>query len=181
MNGRSFTNLAILVPGAAPGAYDPTNVGVLAGSAIAFNGVPSTHNSWEIDGTNNTDQGSGATANMVYPNVDAISEFRITTSTYSAEYGKNAGATVEVATKAGTNKFHGDLFEFVRNKMLDANDWFPNRTIGGLGPGVGRVQPQNFVQLCHPNQSCYQFGVPKRQRTGRSECSGHAQRSGSPS
>ncbi|HXX24121.1 MAG TPA: carboxypeptidase-like regulatory domain-containing protein [Terriglobia bacterium] len=137
LNGRSFTNLAILVPGAAALYYDPTSVGVLASSGIAFNGVPVQYNSWEIDGTNNTDQGAGGTANMVYPSVDSIAEFRITTSTYNAESSKNAGATIEVATKAGTNKFHGDMFEFVRNDKLDANDWFANREIappGGNAP-----------------------------------------------
>ena len=124
LNGRSFTNLAILVPGAAALYYDPTSVGVLASSGISFNGVPQQYNSWEIDGTNNTDQGAGGTANMVYPSIDSLAEFRITTSTYNAESSKNAGATVEVATKAGTNKFHGDMFEFVRNDKFDAHGYF---------------------------------------------------------
>jgi len=127
LNGRNFTNLATLVPGSAPGGFDPSNIGVLAGSGISFNGVPTTYNNWEIDGTNNADQGAGATANMTYPNIDSLAEFRIITSNYSAEFGKTAGATIEVATKAGTQKFHGDLFEFVRNDTLDANDWFLNR------------------------------------------------------
>jgi len=137
LNGRSFTNLAILVPGAAALYYDPTSVGVLASSGISFNGVPVQYNSWEIDGTNNTDQGAGGGANMVYPSIDSLAEFRITTSTYNAESSKNAGATIEVATKAGTNKFHGDMFEFVRNDKFDANDWFANREIappGGNAP-----------------------------------------------
>jgi hypothetical protein len=134
LNGRNFTNLATLIPGAAPGSYDPSNVGVLASSGISFNGAPVQYNSWEIDGTNNTDQGAGGTANMVYPNIDAIAEFRISTSKYDASYGKNAGALIEVVTKSGTNKFHGTLFEFLRNDALDANDWFLNREI--LGPGV---------------------------------------------
>lgn len=133
LNGRNFTNLATLIPGAAPGGYDPSNVGVLASSAISFNGAPVQYNSWEIDGTNNTDQGAGGTANMVYPNIDAIAEFRISTSKYDASYGKNAGALIEVVTKAGTNRFHGTMFEFLRNDALDANDWFVNRSI--LGPG----------------------------------------------
>ena len=134
LNGRNFTNLATLIPGAAPGGYDPSNVGVLASSGISFNGAPVQYNSWEIDGTNNTDQGAGGTANMVYPNIDAIAEFRISTSKYDASYGKNAGALIEVVTKSGTNTFHGTLFEFLRNDALDANDWFLNREI--LGPGV---------------------------------------------
>jgi len=134
LNGRNFTNLATLVPGAAPGGYDPSNVGVLASSGISFNGAPVQYHSWEIDGTNNTDQGAGGTANMVYPNIDAIAEFRISTSKYDASYGKNAGALIEVVTKSGTSRFHGTMFEFVRNDAMDANDWFANRAI--LGPGV---------------------------------------------
>jgi hypothetical protein len=133
LNGRNFTNLATLIPGAAPGSYDPSNVGVLSSSYISFNGAPGQYNSWEIDATNNTDQGAGGSANMVYPNIDAIAEFRISTSKYDASYGKNAGALIEVVTKAGTNKFHGTLFEFLRNDAFDANDWFLNREI--LGPG----------------------------------------------
>jgi len=137
LNGRNFTNLATLIPGAAPGGYDPSSIGVLASSGISFNGVPTVYNNWEIDGTNNSDQGAGSTANMTYPNIDSLAEFRIVTSNYSAEFGKNAGATIEVATKAGTRQFHGDLFEFVRNDVLDANDWFLNRQIappGGKAP-----------------------------------------------
>lgn len=133
LNGRNFTNLATLIPGAAAGTYDPTSVGVLASSAISFNGAPTQYNSWEIDGTNNTDQGAGGTANMVYPNVDAIAEFRIYTSIYDASIGKNAGATIELATKSGTQQFHGTLFEFVRNDDMDANDFFLNRTIEPAG------------------------------------------------
>ncbi|PYT26887.1 MAG: hypothetical protein DMG57_20050 [Acidobacteria bacterium] len=129
LNGRNFTNLATLIPGAAPGGYDPSNVGVLASSGISFNGAPVQYNSWEIDGTNNTDQGAGGTANMVYPNIDAIAEFRISTSKYDASYGKNAGALIEVVTKSGTTKFRGTMFEFLRNDALDANDWFANREI----------------------------------------------------
>jgi hypothetical protein len=166
LNGRSFTNLAILVPGAAALYYDPTTVGVLASSGISFNGVPVQYNSWEIDGTNNTDQGAGGTANMVYPSVDSIAEFRITTSTYNAESSKNAGATIEVATKAGTNKFHGDMFEFVRNDKLDANDWFANRQIAPPGGNAPKTPLKR-------NNYGFTFGgpvyIPNHYNTGKSK------------
>ena len=64
---------------------------------------------------------------MLYPSIDSIAEFRISTSNYSAEYGKSGGANVEVVTKSGTQEFHGDLFEYVRNDAFDANDWFLNQ------------------------------------------------------
>lgn len=139
LNGRNFTNLATLIPGAAAGNYDPTSVGVLASSAISFNGAPTQYNSWEIDGVNNTDQGAGGTANMVYPSIDAIAEFRIYTSIYDASIGKNAGATVELATKSGTNAFHGSLFEFVRNDDFDANNFFLNRVPSADGGAAAKV------------------------------------------
>ena len=114
------------IPGAAPAAtgFDPSSTGVLANATISFNGVPGNFNNWEIDGTNNVDQGSGSNSLMLYPSIDSISEFRISTSNYSAEYGKSGGANVEVVTKSGTNKFHGVAFEFLRNDAFDANDWF---------------------------------------------------------
>ena len=129
LESRNFATLATLVPGAAPAGtgFDPTSTGVLANATISFNGVPGNFNNWEIDGTNNVDQGSGSNSLMLYPSIDSISEFRISTSNYSAEYGKSGGANIEVVTKSGTNKFHGDLFEFVRNDAFDANDWFLNQ------------------------------------------------------
>ncbi len=66
-----------------------------------------------------------------------IQEFRISTSNYGADVGQQAGAIVELVTKSGTNEFHGDLHEFLRNDVLDANDWFLNRQInppGGMLP-----------------------------------------------
>jgi hypothetical protein len=140
LNGRNFTNLAILIPGAAPGyGYNPFSVGVLADAGISFNGMPTQYNNYEIDGVNNEDEGAGSTAVMVYPNIDAIAEFRISTSTYDAQYGKNSGATIEVATKSGTNKIHGSLFEFDRNNAFDANNWFLNRTISPTGASAPEV------------------------------------------
>jgi hypothetical protein len=139
LNARSFANLATLVPGAATlgSGFDPTSVGVLANSAISFNGLPVNVENWEVDSTNNIDQGSGSGSIMTYPSIDSIAEFRVSTSNYSAEFGKSGGAQIEVVTKSGTKDFHGDLFEFIRNDKFDANDWFINRTIepnGGSAP-----------------------------------------------
>jgi len=139
LNGRNFTNLAMLVPGAAPGGYDPTTIGVLGGASITFNGVNPAFNNWEVDGANNTDEGAGGTANTSYPNVDSIAEFHISTSNYGADYGKHSGATIEVVTKSGTKQFHGDAFEFVRNEHLDANDWFANAQILPAGTSAPKT------------------------------------------
>ena len=139
LNARNFANLATLVPGAATlgSGFDSSSVGVLANAAIAFNGLPVNIQNWEVDSTNNIDQGSGSGSIMTYPSIDSIAEFRITTANYSAEYGKSGGANIQVVTKSGTRDFHGDVFEFVRNDVFDANDWFINRTInppGGSAP-----------------------------------------------
>ena len=139
LNARNFANLATLVPGAATlgSGFDSSKVGVLANAAISFNGLPVNIQNWEVDGTNNIDQGSGSGSIMTYPSVDSIAEFRVSTANYSAEYGKSGGANIEVVTKSGTKDFHGTMFEFVRNDKFDANDWFINRTIepnGGSAP-----------------------------------------------
>src|SRR5208337_1012649 len=101
------------------------------------NGVHGNCNNWESDGTNDVDQGSGSDSLQIFPSLDSIAEFRISTANYSAEYGKSAGANIQVVTKAGTSQFHGDGFEFVRNDKFDANDWFINQIIepeGGNAP-----------------------------------------------
>lgn len=137
LNGRNFVALALLVPGAAPSeGWDSSAIGVTGWLGISFNGGRIYYNNWEVDGGNNTDEGSAGSLNT-YPSLDTIAEFRISTSNYGAEMGKHSGATIEVATKSGTRKFHGALFEYLRNDALDANDWFVNRQInppGGHAP-----------------------------------------------
>jgi hypothetical protein len=135
LNGRNWVTLALLVPGAAPdNGLDAIHVGVAGNNSISFNGNREEYANWEIDGGNNTDEGSASTFNT-YPNLDTIAEFRISTSNYGAEMGKHAGANIELATKGGTKDFHGDLFEYVRNDKFDANDFFINRgTIGAIAP-----------------------------------------------
>jgi hypothetical protein len=129
LNGRNYQSLAILVPGAAPSnSFNPIVVGHNAQATISFNGGRSEHNAWEIDGGNDNDESGGGASPQVIPNLDAIAEFRITTSNYGADVGKRSGATIEVVTKSGTKDFHGTAYEFVRNDHFDANDFFENRT-----------------------------------------------------
>ena len=135
LNGRNFVSLALLVPGAvADDSLDTTHVGVNSLIFISFNGGRMAYNNWEIDGGNNTDEGSASSFNT-FPNIDTVAEFRISTSNYGADMGKHSGATIEVATKSGTKDFHGDTFEFVRNDAFDANPWSINRaSIGSVAP-----------------------------------------------
>lgn len=131
LNGRNFVTLALLVPGAVPaGGLNTQSVGVYGNNNISFNGSRTQYNNWEIDGGNNTDEGSASTFNT-YPNLDTIAEFRISTSNYGADMGKHSGATIELSTKSGTSKFHGDAAEYVRRDWFDANPFFINRGATG--------------------------------------------------
>src|SRR3989442_5627976 len=87
-----------------------------------MNGGRTEYNNWELDGGDNMDNGSNATLN-VYPNVEAIAEFKVLTSNYGAQYGRNGSGTVEVQTKSGTNAFHGSAFEYLRNEAFNARSW----------------------------------------------------------
>src|SRR5208282_5955173 len=90
------------------------------------------YNNWELDGGDNMDNGSNGTLN-VYPSIDAISEFKVLTSNYGAQYGRNGSGTVEVETKGGTRSFHGDAYEFVRNDDFNAQNYFNSVAAGGSG------------------------------------------------
>jgi len=124
LNGRNFTQLATLVPGVTnQTGQDEAQVGVNGSVAFSINGGRTEYNNWEIDGGDNMDNGSNVTLN-VYPSIDAIAEFKVLTSDYGAQYGRNASGTVEIETKAGTSQFHGDVYEFVRNDAFNATPFF---------------------------------------------------------
>ncbi|HLH04878.1 MAG TPA: carboxypeptidase regulatory-like domain-containing protein [Bryobacteraceae bacterium] len=127
LNGRNFTQLVTLTPGVSnQTGQDEGTVGVYGNVAFSINGGRTEYNNWEIDGGDNMDNGSNSTLN-VYPNIDAIAEVKVLTSSYGAQYGRNGSGTVETVTKSGTKEFHGDLFEFVRNDDFNARNFFsPN-------------------------------------------------------
>ncbi|MBI1739585.1 MAG: carboxypeptidase regulatory-like domain-containing protein, partial [Candidatus Koribacter versatilis] len=128
LNGRNFTQLVTLVPGVSnQTGQDEGTVGVYGNVAYSINGGRTEYNNWEIDGGDNMDNGSNATLN-VYPNVDAIAEFRVLTSNYGAQYGRNASGTIEVETKSGSNKFHGTASYFGRNQVFNAYNYFDDHT-----------------------------------------------------
>src|SRR6266704_3201833 len=89
---------------------------------LVLNGRNTEYNNWELDGGDNMDNGSNATLN-VYPNPEAIAEFKVLTSNYGAQYGRNGSGTVEVETKSGTSSFHGSAFEYLRNEFFNAKSW----------------------------------------------------------
>jgi hypothetical protein len=124
LNGRNFTQLVTLTPGVInQTGQDEGETGVNGSVSYSMNGGRVEYNNWEVDGSSLMDNGSNGTLN-VYPNVDAIAETEVLTSNYGAQYGRNASGTVLSQTKSGTEHFHGDVFEFLRNDDFNARNYF---------------------------------------------------------
>ncbi len=124
LNGRNFTQLVTLVPGVSnQTGQDEGTVGAQGNVNYSINGGRVENNNWEIDGADVMDNGSNETLN-VYPSIEAIDEVQVLTSNYGAQYGRNASGTIEVETKSGTNQFHGSAYEFWRNEVLNAHNYF---------------------------------------------------------
>jgi hypothetical protein len=127
LNGRNFTQLVTLSPGVVSQQFANTGtddgvVGIYGNVSFSINGGRSEYNNWELDGGDNMDNGSNATLN-VYPNPEAIAEFKVLASSYGAQYGRNGSGTVEVETKSGASSFHGSAFEYNRNEFFKAKSW----------------------------------------------------------
>lgn len=125
LNGRSFNQLITLSPGVEDGDSQTQQqaVGVYGGVTYHVNGGRASENNWEVDGVNVQDNGSNTTIN-VYPSIDAIGQVKVLTSNYGAQYGRDANGTILVETKSGTNQWHGDAYEFLRNQALNARSFF---------------------------------------------------------
>jgi Carboxypeptidase regulatory-like domain/TonB-dependent Receptor Plug Domain len=117
LNGRDMLDLALLQPGVTESNDDNSGAG---NYSIAGGRTDSV--TFLLDGGLNNDLLDNS--NLLDPNPDAIAEFRLLTSNYTAEYGRNGGGIISVVTKSGSNQWHGSLFEFVRNRAFDANDYF---------------------------------------------------------
>jgi hypothetical protein len=136
MNGRSFQTLIELTPGVVVAPTGPADAG-----QFSVNGQRASSNYWTVDGvsanigisaTNNPGNGLGGalgsfsalggTNSLV--SVDAMQEFRIQTSTYAPGFGRTPGGQISIVTRSGTNQFHGTVFDYLRNDLFDANDWF---------------------------------------------------------
>ncbi len=128
LNGRNFLQLARLSAGVVEPKQGDRNA---AGGSFIANGVRAQLNNFLLDGIDNNskivDQQNSAPV-VVQPSVDAVQEFRVETNNYSAEYGYSAGAVVNATIKGGTNQFHGSAFEFVRNDIFDARNYFASPT-----------------------------------------------------
>ena len=132
LNTRNYEQLVGLMPGVSTGVSDQLYVGVSnpVGTSnqinFSINGSRPTQNAWNVDGADNVDRGANLTL-LAYPSVDSIAEFSVQRSNYNAEFGRSSSGQINVITSAGTNQFHGDLYEFFRNDVLDANTYLNNR------------------------------------------------------
>jgi len=131
LNGRSYTNLLALQPGVSPYTTQDTGTADLANRTVdgdlspgnqSVNGQRETANGFMVNGSN-VEEGRNNGAGII-PNLDSISEFRIITNNFDAEYGNYSGGQINVVTKSGTNALHGSGFEFLRNTALDAKNYF---------------------------------------------------------
>jgi hypothetical protein len=138
LNGRSFQNLILLTPGVVVTAADFDDQG-----QFSVNGQRSDANYFTVDGVSANFgvtgylpmvqsasgalpalSATGGTNSLV--SVDAVEEFRVQTSSFAPEFGRTPGGQISIVTRSGTNAFHGKLFEYFRNNVLDAKDWFVN-------------------------------------------------------
>ncbi|MDE3169032.1 MAG: carboxypeptidase regulatory-like domain-containing protein, partial [Acidobacteriota bacterium] len=135
LNGRSYTDLLALQPGIVPMSTQTPDSVVMAGVTVAIppsgdlnpgnqsvSGQREDANGFLVNGSDVKEEMNGGTS--IIPNLDSISQFRVLTNNFDAEYGNYAGGIVNVITKTGANQLHGDAFEFLRNTALDARSYF---------------------------------------------------------
>jgi Carboxypeptidase regulatory-like domain/TonB-dependent Receptor Plug Domain len=125
LNNRNFEQLVLLQPGVANQLGDEPGFGLSSNTSISINGARMGANNWTVDGADINDSGSNGTL-LNTPSIDAIQEFTLERSNYDASFGRSGGGQVVVATKSGTNQFHGSAYEFNRNNYYNANT-FENR------------------------------------------------------
>jgi Carboxypeptidase regulatory-like domain len=160
LSTRNFTQVIDLSPGVVANVATATAVGN-GTMDINVNGSGSDQNTYMMDGVITTNYGSGGAAQsgsyagIPIPNPDSIQEFKVQTSQYDAAYGQNPGANVNVVTKSGTNQFHGALWEFNRNNVFNANDFFYKNS--ELSEGLANKPPE-----VKQNQFGGTFGGPIR-------------------
>jgi hypothetical protein len=142
-NGRNILQLTALVPGAASNMPDFDKPGAqFQNRAIQFNGMRSDNNNWLIDGGEAYDRGGGGIL-VVAPSQDAIGEFTIATSNYSADQGNSSGGMTSMALKSGTRRFHASAWEYNRNDAMNSYNYFAKHTTGTI-PKKGELRYNVF-------------------------------------
>jgi hypothetical protein len=160
---RNYEQLMTLMPGVLSNATDELFVGnsLPSGQAntvpYSVNGARTSSNNWTVDGADNVDRGSNLTL-QTFPSVDAIQQFKVERSLYTADTGRAGGAQINVVTRGGTTQFHGSAYEFFRNDKLNANTWSNNAN------KVNLYDSSNPFNNCGTNftSSCYARIPPVR-------------------
>lgn len=139
LNGRHFVDLALLIPGTVTAPQNGFLTAPLRGQgAFAVNtaGMREDAVNWMVNGINLNDM----VQNQVtfQPTINTVSEFKVDNSTYSAEYGRNAGAIVTIASRSGTNQFHGEAYDYIRNNVFDARNAFNPRINSVTGAPIAQ-------------------------------------------
>ena len=148
LNGRNAAQLTVLVAGAIAAPNDSADQGQTKTFptvvTVSTNGSRANVTNYMLDGGNNVDEYTNV--NLPFPFPDALQEFSVQTSNYSAQYGQNAGGVVNVVTKSGTNEVHGDGFEYLRNREMNAR----TATLhpAGRAMGTGSTSPQRAAETC---------------------------------
>ena len=151
LNGRDTLQLALTQPGVTPmtiGQPGSPSITGFAGNGFSIAGARANSVTFMLDGgVNNSVSNSTAVVN---PNPDTVGEFRILTNNYSAEYGRSNGGIVNVVTKSGTNDIHGSLYDYLRNKDFNANNFFNQATPGNYSPVPTLIRNQFGVTMGGP-------------------------------
>ena len=153
LNGRNPVNLAVLAPGARPGNTAGLSFGFGQGPSN-FNGSRNPENLITYDGAPATRTRSNGTS-LGSADVDSTQEVQILTAAYAAEYGRTSGAQIRILTRSGTQQFHGNAYEYVRNDRFNANTWTRNHT-----PDIPGLLPNSSVLPFQYNQFGYNVGGP---------------------
>ncbi|HET9183573.1 MAG TPA: carboxypeptidase regulatory-like domain-containing protein [Candidatus Angelobacter sp.] len=158
LNGRHFVDLALLIPGTVTPPQNGFLTAPLRGQgSFAFNTAGNREDSvnFMINGINLNDM----VQNQVtfQPTINTVSEFKVDNSTYSAEYGRNSGAIVNIATRSGTNEFHGEAYDYLRNDFFDARNAFNPKTVTDSNTGLTVANPMASFKR---NQFGGDFGGP---------------------
>ncbi len=140
LNGRSYADLTLLVPGVAK-SFLENQSDSSRDASFNVNGQRSELNNFLLDGIDNNAYGTsnqGFSNQVIQPNPDALAEFKIETNNYSAEYGRSTGAVINATIKSGANQLHGEVWEFLRNTDFNATGFF--KPVGGAKPAFNQNQ-----------------------------------------
>jgi hypothetical protein len=158
LDNRNFEQLVLLEPGVSNQLGDKPGFGLQSNTVISVNGARAGANNWTVDGADINDSGSNGTL-LNTPSIDAIQEFTLERSNYDASFGRSGGGQVVVATKSGTNQFHGSAYEFNRNNDYNANT-FTNRGAIAAAGGTPSAVLANPTPIEHYNDFGFTIGGP---------------------